>query len=373
MDDFYFSFFIGIFAQNQKDVNKMAKRDYYDVLGVSKNASQDEIKKKYRQLSKSLHPDVNKSENAESEFKELNEAYSVLSDPEKKNMYDRFGTVDPQQAFGDGQGFDPFMGGFRGFGGFDPFMGGFNRSAKPKEKGDDLKIKIDMDLDEIYYGARKKVKINKKVCCHRCNGSGSESNDTGECPHCHGTGYVTLAERRGNMFMQNMTVCPHCHGTGTYIKDPCPNCHGSGLEDKQTEVEFDIPAGMFSDAYFVVRGKGNDGPHRGVPGDLLVIVNEKPNDKGLSRDEKNNLLYTLKLDYKDMVFGTDAEIPYIDRSRKIHIEPGTPSGKVLKLPRFGFPDPNNSSAKADYIITVECKIPKESDLTERQKKKIRDL
>lgn len=348
----------------------MANKDYYDILGISRSASQDEIKKAFKTLSKKYHPDVNKDPGAEEKFKEINEAYQSLSDPEKKRMYDQFGTTDPQQAFQGGGGFDPFMGGFNPF---DPFGRGGGMQYKPKEKGDDLKIRMEMDLDEIFYGAHKKVKINKKVNCHRCNGSGSESNDTGECPHCHGTGYIMQNERRGNMFMQNMSTCPYCHGTGSYIKDPCPNCHGTGLEDKQTEVEFDIPAGMFSNAYFIVRGKGNDGPHRGIPGDLLVIVSEKKDGRGLKRDEKNNLLYTLRMNYKDMVFGNDVEIPYIGGKKKIHIEGGTPSGKVLKLPRMGFPDPNNPNIKADYIITVECDIPKEGELTKEQKKKIKEL
>lgn len=347
----------------------MANKDYYGILGVSRTASQDEIKKAFKTLSKKYHPDVNKEPGAEEKFKEINEAYQALSDPEKKRMYDQYGTTDPQQAFQNG-GFDPFMGGFNPF---DPFGSGGRMHSKPKEKGSDLKIRMDMDLDEIFYGAHKKVKISKKVQCHRCNGSGSESNDTGECPHCHGSGYIMQNERMGNMFMQNMTTCPYCHGTGTYIKDPCPNCHGTGLEDRQTEVEFDIPAGMFSNAYFIVRGKGNDGPHRGIPGDLLVVVNEKPDSRGLKRDEKNNLLYTLRMKYKDMVFGNDVEIPYIGGKKKIHIEAGTQSGKVLKLPRMGFPDPNNQSVRADYIITVECDIPKESELTKEQKKKIKEL
>lgn len=345
----------------------MQNKNYYDVLGVSKTASQEEIKKSYKALSKKYHPDINKDPGAEEKFKEINEAYQVLSDPEKKKMYDQFGTIDPNEAFSGG-GFDPFMGGFNPFGGF-----GRGSSQKPKEKGEDLKIRIEMGLDEIFYGARKKVKIRKKVHCHRCNGSGSESNDTSECTYCNGTGYVTQTERRGNMFMQNMTVCPHCHGTGTMIKDPCPNCHGTGLEEKQTEIEIEVPSGMFSDSYFIMRGKGNDGPHRGVPGDLLVTIREKPDESGMKRDERNNLTYTLMMDYKDMVFGNDVEIPYIGGKKKIHIEAGTQSGKVIRLPRMGFPDPNKSAPNADYIITVQCRIPKESELSKDQKKKIREL
>lgn len=345
-------------------------KNYYNVLGVSKNASQDDIKRAFKKKSKEFHPDINKEPGSEEKFKEVNEAYQVLSDPEKKQMYDTYGTIDPNEAFQNGGGFDPFMGGFNPFSGFNPFggMGGHT----PKEKGDDLKITIEMDFEDLFYGAKKKVKINKKCTCHRCNGSGSESNDSCECHHCHGTGYVTQVFRQGNMMTQNMSVCPYCHGTGTLIKDPCPNCGGSGLETKSTEVEIDIPAGMVENAYFIVRGKGNDGPHRGVPGDLLVLVKERPSKNGLKRDENNNLIYTLRVPYKDLVFGADVEVPYIGGTKKIHIESGTESGKILKLYGMGFPDPNGGR-KSDYIITIECYIPKEKELTKEQKKKIKEL
>lgn len=347
-------------------------KNYYDVLGVSKNASQDDIKRAFKKKSKEFHPDINKEPGAEEKFKEVNEAYQVLSDPEKKQMYDTYGTTDPNEAFQNGGGFNPFMRGFSSFGaGFNPFggMGG----QKPKERGDDLKITIEMDFDELFYGAHKKVKINKKCTCHRCNGSGSESNDTQECPYCHGSGYVTQVYRQGNMMSQSMSPCPHCHGTGTIVKDPCPNCNGTGLEYKNTEVEFDVPPGMYENAYFMVIGKGNDGPHRGIPGDLLVIVKEKPNTKGLKRDDENNILYTAKVPYKDLVFGTDIEIPYIGSNKKIHIEQGTESGKKVKLFRMGFPDPHDINMKADYIVTIECLIPKEKDLSKEEKKKIKEL
>jgi molecular chaperone DnaJ len=237
-----------------------------------------------------------------------------------------------------------------------------------KEKGEDLKVTIDLTFDEIYNGVHKKISLNKKCTCHRCNGSGSQSNDSGVCPHCQGSGFVKQVQRRGNTVIQNMSPCPHCHGTGQMIKDPCPNCNGTGLETKNVDVEFDVPAGMFENAYFLVRGKGNDGPHRGVPGDLLVIVREKPNQYGLKRDDKNNILYTLKVPYKTLVFGGDVTVPYVNgTNKKIHINAGTESGKVLKLFNMGFPDPNNPTLKADYIITIQCDIPKLSDLDEKTK------
>lgn len=351
-------------------------KNYYDILGISKNASESDIKSAFRKLSKKYHPDVNKEAGAEEKFKEINEAYSVLSDPEKKQMYDTFGTVDPN-AMGGG-GFDPFTHGFdpfsmfRGFGG--GFGGGFGHGGQVKEKGEDLKVTIDLSFDDIFYGVHKKIAMNKKCTCHRCNGSGSQSNESGVCPRCGGSGFIENVQRHGNTVIKNMSPCPECHGTGQCIKDPCPNCHGTGLETKTVDVEFDVPPGMFENAYFLVRGKGNDGPHRGMPGDLLVIVKELPNQYGLKRDEKNNILYTLKVPYKTLVFGGDVTVPYVKgEKKKIHISAGTESGKVLKLYNMGFPDPNNQSLKSDYIITIQCDIPKLSDLDDKQKMAIANM
>lgn len=339
-------------------------KNYYEILGVEKNATDNEIKSAYRKLSKKYHPDVCKEDDAEEKFKQINEAYSVLSDPDKKQLYDRYGTIDENEIHQQ----DPFMG-MDPFGMMGGFGGGFNKPVK--ETGDDLKVTIDLSLDEIYTGVHRKLKMNKMCRCHRCNGSGSESNSTGTCKTCNGTGMVSETVRRGNFVSRVMHPCPDCHGTGSVIKDPCPSCGGSGLEKKTVDVEFDVPAGMYDNAYFVVRGKGNDGPHRGIPGDLLVIVREKPNRYGLYRDERNNLVYIAKVPYKTMIFGGDVTIPYINNeTKKIHIGEGTESGKILTLHGQGFPDPNNPAKKGTYIVTVECEIPKPEDLTDDQKFKI---
>jgi len=349
----------------------MENKNYYDILGVSKNASDSEIKSAFRKLSKKYHPDVCKEAGAEEKFKEVNEAYSILSDPEKKQMYDTYGTVDPNMM--GGGGFDPFAE-MDPFGHFhNPFAGFGTSSQRMKEKGEDLKVTIELTFDEIYTGVHKKIKLNKQVKCHRCNGSGSETNATTQCSKCHGTGMYTQTMRRGYSIMQNTSICPDCHGTGTVIKDPCPNCGGTGLETQKVDVEFDVPAGMYENAYFLVRGKGNDGPHRGVPGDLLVVVKEKPNAYGIKRDERNNILYTLKVPFKTLVFGGDVQVPYIGgQKKKIHINPETESGKVFKLFGFGMPDPN-TGAKGDYIIMVECDIPKLNNLDDKQKMAIANL
>lgn len=343
----------------------MTEKDYYKVLGIQRNATQDEIKKAFRSLSKKFHPDVCKESDGEEKFKEINEAYTILSDPEKKRMFDTYGTVDPSEI-NQGSGYDPFGQGFNPFGGF--------ANYQQKEQGENLKITVELGFDELFYGVHKKIKITKNCSCHRCNGSGSESNSSAECPNCHGSGYVTETRRVGNTIMQSAKICPNCHGTGTTIKDPCPNCHGSGLEKGQKDVEFDVPAGMYGDAYFVIQGEGSDGPHRGIPGDLSVYVKETPNKDGLKRDRNNNIIYTKKISYKTLVFGGDIDVPYIGGlTNKIHIEAGSESGKVLKLFGKGFPNPNDNRFKGDYIITIECDIPKIKELTNEDKELIKKL
>lgn len=342
----------------------MAKRDYYEVLGINRNASQDDIKQAYRKMSKKYHPDVCKDADAEDKFKEVNEAYNVLSDTKKKSMYDTYGTTDMNEM-----NVNDMYSGF----GFDPFSR-FRRRGQTKERGGDLRIEIHVDLEDLYYGVHKKIKINRDCTCHRCNGSGSESNATETCPHCGGIGYVTETKQYFGGVSQTITPCPHCNGRGTIITDPCPNCGGTGVENKKDEVEFDIPSGMYADSYFVVRGKGNMGHHRGIPGDLIVLIRENPSKDGLKRDENNNIIYKLKVPYNDLVFGCDAEIPHIGKKTKIHIEAGTESGKILRLFRMGFPNPNDPTMpKSDYIVTVECDIPKQKDLTKEQKEKIKNL
>jgi len=335
-------------------------KNYYDILGISKNASESEIKSAFRNLAKKYHPDVNKSPDAEEKFKEIQEAYAVLSDKDKREQYDKFGSVDPQE------GFEPEwedMGGF----GFNPF-GGFGRQRPQKERGEDLKIRINLNIDELYKGVHKKIKVKKKCTCHRCHGSGSENNEYETCQHCHGTGMYSQVQRTTFGIQQTMSQCPYCHGTGKIIKSPCPSCNGTGLEELDREIEFDVPAGMPGDAYFVVNNQGNDGPHQGVPGDLLVVVNENPNDKGLSRDDDNNLLYTLNAKITDLIYGADVEIPWIEGYKKLHIEPGTQPGKVITRFGEGFPNPNSPNGpKANYKITINCKIPKVNDLHGRDR------
>ena len=351
----------------------MAK-NYYDILGVDKNASQNEIKKAYRKLSKEYHPDrkarasEEEKQEAETKFKEVNEAYSILSDEEKKNMYDTYGTVDPNEI---GSGFDPF-------GGFDPFMGGFNPFSGMRRqqniKGDDLHVTVEVDFDDLFKGVTKKVKVKQKVRCKHCNGSGSSTGSVDVCPHCQGSGVTMRTQRQGNMIMQQTMPCPHCNGTGEIVRDKCTHCH-DGLVWEEVEISIDIPAGMYGDgAQMLERGKGHYAPRRkGPQGDLIVAVVEVPSNKGLKRDDKNNIVYTKRVDYWTMVEGGEITVPYIGKDIKINVSPGSESGKKVTLYRKGFADPNKRQPNADYIITLECFVPDVRYMTDEQKDALKKL
>lgn len=326
-------------------------KDYYQILGIDRSASSDEIKNAFRSLAKKYHPDVSKEPDADKKFKDIQEAYSVLSDPEKKQRYDTYGTADESAGFS-GFGFNPFNG----------FNGGFGYGNR-KERGDDLKINIGLDLDDIYDGVHKKIRVRKQCTCHRCHGSGSETNRTETCRACNGSGMTRETVKTPYGYAQSIHPCQTCKGTGTVIEDPCQNCKGTGLEEMQKEIEFDVPAGMPDGSYFVIIGKGNDGPRNGIPGDLLVMVSENKNGKGLYRDEENNLCYNLNVKLTDLIYGSEVEIPWVKGYKKIKLKSGTQVGETIIRKGEGFPDPNNpGNAKGDYMIHIECKIPKETDL-----------
>ena len=354
----------------------MARKDYYKILEISKSASLDDIRKAYKSLAKKYHPDVNKEPGAEEKFKEIAEAYSVLSDPDKRRRYDlgdsNFDSYADDVNFDANAFYEQFGNVFRDFG-----WGGFGtsgkRKEKPKEKGKDLKIKVSLTLDEIYSGVHKKYKINKQTTCHRCHGSGSDNNETTECPYCHGTGFETNVKRTNFGIQQMMTPCSHCGGTGEIITNPCPNCNGTGLEETVQEIEFNVPPGMPNGSYFTIPGQGNDGPHRGVPGNLIIVVNELENLKDIHRDEENNLTHTEWLKPSDFIFGKEVDVPWIDGINKIKIDAGSKSGQVKVLKGKGMPNPVNPSDKADYIVVFDCKFPKLSDFTKEEKEKLKAL
>ncbi|MEG0518980.1 MAG: molecular chaperone DnaJ [Bacteroidales bacterium] len=358
----------------------MSKRDYYEVLGVDKSASADEIKKAYRKMAIKYHPDKNPGDKqSEENFKEAAEAYDVLSTPEKKQRYDQFGHAGMGGAASSGGGFsgagfsmddifsqfgDIFGGHFGGgFGGF----GGGGRSHGPRvQRGSDIRIRVKLTIKEVMTGTEKKIKINKLVLCPDCGGRGALSNaDVKTCDHCHGSGVVTQVMQTMFGQMQSQGVCPKCKGTGSIITKPCPKCHGEGLVKDSEEISFKIPAGVAQGMQLTVQGKGNAAKSGGINGDLLVVIEEEQ-DKELQRDG-NDLIYSLFLSVPDAILGTNAEIPAVSGKLRIKIDPGTQSGKILRLRGKGVPDINGYGA-GDLLVYVQVWMPK--NLTSEEKVQI---
>ena len=353
----------------------MAKRDYYEVLGVEKTASAAEIKKAYRKLAIQYHPDKNPGDKeAEEKFKEAAEAYSVLSDADKKARYDQFGFEGVSGA-GGGSGFggagmdmnDIFsmfgdiFGGRGGFGGFGGFGGS---SAGPtKFRGSDQRVKVKLTLQEIANGVTKKFKLKKYVTCTHCNGSGAKGGAVETCPDCNGTGRVVRTQQSFFGMMRSEVACPRCNGQGKIVKEKCPHCNGDGIMMGEEIVEVNIPAGVYEGMQLSMRGKGNAGKFNGVPGDLLILVEEEKHPT-LVRDE-NDLVYSLLLDIPTAALGGFAEIPTIDGKAKVTIDPGTQPGKVLRLRGKGLPS-LNGYGKGDIVVNVSVYIPE--TLSKEEKK-----
>ena len=351
------------------------KRDYYEVLGVSKTATEAEIKKAYRKLAIQYHPDKNPGDKtAEEKFKEAAEAYSVLSDKDKRARYDQFGHAGLGGAAGgggfSGQGmsmddifsmFGDIFGGGGGFGGFSGFggFGGGGRSQQRKFRGSDLRVKVKMNLKDIATGVEKKFKLKKYVTCEHCHGSGAEGNSgTETCPTCNGTGSVTRTQQSIFGMMQTQSVCPNCNGEGKIIKNKCKHCSGEGIVYGEEVVEVKIPAGVAEGMQLTVGGKGNAGKRNGIPGDLLVVIEEESHPD-LIRDE-NDLIYNLLLSVPTAALGGTVEIPTIDSKVKVKIEPGTQPGKVLRLRGKGLPNVNSygySNGTGDLLVNVSVYIP----------------
>ena len=351
----------------------MAKRDYYEVLGVDKNASANDIKKAYRRLAMQYHPDKNPGDKtAEEKFKEAAEAYSVLSDADKKARYDQFGHegMNGPEGFGGfgGQGMDMndifsmfgdiFGGGFGGFGG-----GG--RAQQTRYRGTDLRVKVKMSLVEILEGTTKKFKLKKYVACTHCNGSGAEGNAMETCPDCKGTGRTVRTVRTPFGIMNSESVCPKCGGEGKIIKNRCSHCNGDGIVMGEEIVEVQIPAGVAEGMQLSMRGKGNAGKRNGIAGDLLIQIEEEKHPQ-LIRDEKD-LIYNLLLDIPTATLGGVVEIPTIKENVRLTIEPGTQPGKALRLRGKGLPM-LNEYGKGDIVVNVSVYIPE--TLTKEEKKTI---
>lgn len=362
----------------------MAKRDYYEVLEVSKSASVDEIKKAYRKLAIKYHPDRNPGDaEAEAKFKEAAEAYDVLHDPQKRQQYDQFGFDAPGGGFGGGNPFggaggfsmddifsmfgDVFGGHGGGFGGF----GGGGQQA-PKYRGSDLRLKVRLSLQEVATGVTKKFKVRKDVTCEHCHGTGAEGGSgTETCPNCHGSGVEIRTQQSMFGMIQTQTACHVCGGEGTIIKNKCTHCQGEGVVKGEEVVEINIPAGVAEGMVLNVPGKGNAGKHNGVTGNIQVYIEEEPNETFV-RDGQN-VIYNLLLDFPTAVLGGQVEIPTIDGSNvKIKIEPGTQPGKTLRLRGKGLPAVQGyGTGIGDLVVHISIYVPKE--LTKSEKKAIEEL
>lgn len=344
------------------------KRDYYEVLGVSKNASADEIKKAYRKLAVKYHPDKNPGDKeAEEKFKEAAEAYSVLSDADKKAKYDQFGHAGVEGAGPDFSGGfgnlndilnDLFGGGFGGFSGFGGF-GGFGGGQRQQRvfRGRDIRVRVKLTLDEIAKGVEKEISIEKSVPCTECGGKGAKnSSDIKTCPACNGTGEV---QRVTNSFLgQTITrsTCQQCGGEGKIISNPCKQCSGSGLVRKRETIKVRIPAGVEAGMQLTLQGQGHAAKNNGVNGDLLVVIEEQEHPN--LRREGNNLFYTKIISVPEAILGGETEIPCLDGNYRIKIEPGTQSGTTVRLRGRGLPTVNGYGGTGDLYVKFAVWIPK---------------
>lgn len=362
----------------------MAKRDYYEVLGVGKSATQEDIKKAYRKLALQYHPDRNEgNKEAEEKFKEAAEAYEVLSNQEKRAKYDRYG----HSGLKGGQDFhgfnnvndifshfsDIFGGAFGGSSIFDDFFGG-STSQRGKQRstgtpGSDLKVTLKLTLEEIASGTTKKIKIKKYNKCDTCNGSGAKNSSAFKsCTVCNGSGEVRQVSR--SIFGQfvNIGPCNNCSGTGKIISDPCTSCSGDGRVYGESTIKINVPAGVYDNSYMTLRGEGNSGKHGGSSGDIIVIFEELQHEY-FTRDG-DNIIYDLHISFPEAVLGTEVEVPTLNGKAKLKIEAGTQPGKFLKMREKGIQHLNSHGA-GDQLVRVTIHVPK--NVNSKEKEMLKEL
>ncbi len=352
----------------------MSKRDYYEILGVSKSASDDEIKKAYRKLAIKYHPDKNPDDkSAEEKFKEAAEAYEVLSNAEKRQRYNQFGHAGVGGAsggngggFGGGMNMDDIFSQFGdifGGGGFGGFGGSSRGGGRRVVRGSNLRVKVKLNLQEIAKGVEKKLKVNKFVSCNTCKGSGAKNGTFDTCKLCNGSGVQVKMQQTFLGAMQTQTTCSGCNGEGKTVKDKCNTCHGDGIVRAEEIISINIPAGVAEGMQLSVGGKGNAAPRGGINGDLLVLIEEEEHPE-LKRDG-SNLFYDSYVNFADAALGTSIEIPTVDNKVKIKIEPGTQSGKVLRLKGKGLPDVN-SYGTGDLLVNINVWTPQNLSAEEKK-------
>ena len=353
------------------------KRDYYEVLGVEKNASADEIKKAYRKKAIQYHPDKNPGDKAaEEKFKEAAEAYEVLSDPQKRQRYDQFGHAGMGGAGGFSGGGMSMEDIFSHFGdifggaGFDlgDLFGGGGRSRGPRvRRGSDMRVKVRLTLEEIATGCEKKIKVRKQVQCKSCNGTGSEDGRTETCPTCKGTGRTVRQQRGIFGMMQVQAECETCHGEGQIIKNKCAKCNGEGVVRDEEIITINIPAGVAAGMQLTMQGKGNAAPHGGIAGDLLILIEEEQHKDFIRQD--SDLIYNLLLDMPTAILGGQIQIPTLSGEARITITPGTQPGKVLRMRGKGLPridQYGRTYGTGDLLINVGVYIPERLSKDERK-------
>lgn len=354
------------------------KRDYYEVLGVSKTATDEEIKKAYRKLALKYHPDYNPGDKtAEEKFKEINEAHEVLSDPDKRKRYDQFGFagVDPNYAASQGGG----AGGFGGFGGVDLgdifgdiFGGGFGGFAgggarsnpNAPRKGQDIRVRITLSFDEAVHGCKKNITITRQQTCTECNGSGAAPGTTPEvCPDCNGRGYTVQQQRTPFGVMQSQQPCTRCGGKGKLIKTPCKVCHGSGRVATKKTLEVNIPMGIDDDQSIALRGMGDAGTNGGPAGDVIVMVTVRPDD--LFQRDGYDVWVTIPITYSQAVLGDNITVPTIDGKVEYNLPEGTQSGTTFRLRGKGI-QYLNGRGRGDMYVKCDVEIPKKLNKTQRE-------
>ena len=352
------------------------KRDYYEVLGVEKNAAEAEIKKAYRKLAAKYHPDVNHDADAEDKFKEINEAYEVLSDPDKKARYDQFGFagVDPNFSAGGGNPFGGGFGGFSGFGDLGDIFGDFfgggaarSRSANAPRKGENIVVQVDLSFEEAAFGTKKEVSVGRIETCDRCGGSGAANGTQAEtCDRCGGSGQVHVTQNFMGMTMQSTAACPKCGGKGRIIRTPCQRCKGKGRIRRNQKIQVDIPAGVDDGQSVRVREQGSAGSNGGPNGDLLVAVSIRPHP--LFKREGANVLCEMPISFTQAACGAEIEVPTLDGKVRYSIPEGTQTGATFRLRGKGIPFVGYKS-RGDQYVTVVVETP--THLTKEQKDLLR--
>jgi molecular chaperone DnaJ len=362
----------------------MGKRDYYDILGIAKNADMEEIKKAYRKLALKYHPDRNPGDKqAEENFKEATEAYEVLKDAQKRAQYDQFGHEGVGSAFGRGFGgfgdFDladalrAFMRDFGGFGGFEDLFGeggfGGRRKRRTIRRGEDLRVRLYLTLEEIVTGKEKKINLKRFEKCERCGGTGEKgSGSSYSCPMCNGTGEIQQVSRSFFGQVVNIIPCNRCGGEGRIISDPCPECNARGIVERQKTVNVKIPPGVSSGNYITLKGEGNAGSKGGIPGDLLVVLEDKEHE--IFKRHGNDILYDLTISIPKAVLGGPLNVPTLNGKVKLTIPKGIESGSILRLRGKGIPK-LNQYGRGDQLIRVSIYVPPK--ISKEEKKLIDQL